>query len=312
MKRFGMLFGLILLLASVCVSMQRQKTEVDTKGSIQQLNEDSKLNWTGGYIEATGEAAYPSGVAKNQARLMARRGAIVDAQRNLLSSVAGVRLTSETLMKNSVLISDTVQTRLEGIVKGAIVVREQDKGDTFAVTMRMPLGGVASLVKQTFAEPEKFGLDKEDVEKWSPQVVPEEKIKIPEEPPKVAPLPVKPATVQAHTGVMIDCRGLGLQRCMSPKIRRADGSEVWGTVQVDPEFVLEHGIAIYVNSNRTELLNDPLVVKRMGKNPLTIRAIGVAGAGKSDAVISHDDAEHLLQENTRSKFLDKFSVLFIY
>lgn len=34
-------------------------------------------------------------------------------------------------MKNSVLVSDTVQTRLEGIVKGAIVVREQDRGDTF-------------------------------------------------------------------------------------------------------------------------------------------------------------------------------------
>lgn len=310
----------LLVLVVLCVGVhpalaqQRQQIRVQVQATIERLTADAVINWTSGYIEAKGESAYPEGVSKSQARLMARRGAIVDAQRNLLESLAGVQLTAETTMKNSILVSDVVQTRVEGFIRGAVVVREQDKGDTYEVTLRLPLGEVASLANEVQREPEKYNLRAEEVQKWSPPVMPEEKVRVPAEPPKVSPVPVvpsQPAPQKAITGVIIDCRGYGLRSCMSPKIRRPDGSEVWGTMQVNPEFVNEYGIAAYLSDRHMNLLKSPEITKRIGDNPMVIRAIGVAGSGKTDPVISEADADCLLEANRQYRFLDRFGVLLL-
>jgi hypothetical protein len=110
-----------------------------------------------------------------------------------------------------------------------------------------------------------------------------------------------------YTSVIIDATGLGLERCMSPKIRRADGSEVWGTVKVDPDYVQEHGIVGYARS-----LDEAKKSDRCGSNPMIIKAIARAGGKfRSDPVISNPDADLLLAENKKGKFLDKFNVIFI-
>lgn len=110
-----------------------------------------------------------------------------------------------------------------------------------------------------------------------------------------------------YTSVVIDASGLGLDRCMSPKIRRADGSEVWGTVKVDLDYVEEHGIVGYSRSVDEARKSD-----RCGSNPLIIKATARAGgAFKSDPVISDADAELLLAESKIGKFLEKFNVIFV-
>ncbi len=110
-----------------------------------------------------------------------------------------------------------------------------------------------------------------------------------------------------YTSVIIDATGFGLERCMSPKIRRADGSEVWGTVKVDPDFVEEHGIVGYAKT-----LDEAKKSDRCGSNPMIIKATALAGgAFHSDPVISNADADLLLAENKLGKFLDKFNVIFI-
>lgn len=291
---------------------QKEKVTVEVKATIERLTENARLNWTQGYIEAVGEAVYPENTPKNQARLMARRGAILDAQRNLLESLEGVHLTAETTMKNSVLVSDVVRTRVEGFIKGAVVIHERDKGDTYEVTMRLPLGEIAALAQQVQREPEQFGLNKEQVEAWSPPVIPAEKIRIPEKTPDVRPMRLKVEHEKPYTGLIVDCRGLGLRRSMSPKIRRADGSEVWGTVKVDPDFVIQYGIVAYLDGSQMRYLQSPEIVKRIGDNPLVIRAIGVAGAAPTDPVISNEDAERLLEADRRYGFLKEFRVLFLH
>lgn len=293
-------------------AQQRQQIRVQYQATIERLTEKAVINWTSGYIEARGESVYPEGMSRSQARLMARRGAIVDAQRNLLESLAGVQLTAETTMKNSLLVSDVVQTRVEGFVRGAVVVREQDKGDTYEVTLRLPLGEVASLAHEVQREPQRYELQPEEVQQWSPPVMPEERIRVPAEPPRVRPVPNVPTQLdseKAITGVIIDCRGYGLRSCMSPRIRRPDGSEVWGTVQVSPEFVNEYGVAAYLSERNLNLLKSPEISRRIGENPMLLRAIGVAGTGKTDPVLSDADADRLLEANRRFRFLDEFRVL---
>ena len=94
---------------------------------------------------------------------------------------------------------------------------------------------------------------------------------------------------------------------MSPKIRRADGSEVWGTVKVDLDYVEEHGIVGYART-----LDEAKKCDRCGSNPMIIKAIARAGGNfRSDPVISDADADLLLAENKIGTFLDKFNVIFV-
>lgn len=124
-------------------------------------------------------------------------------------------------------------------------------------------------------------------------------------PPVASAKPSEPG--KPYTSVIIDATGLGLERCMSPRIRRANGSEVWGTVKVDLEFVEEHGIVAYATT-----LDEANKSDRCGSNPMIIKAVAVAGgAFHSDPVISDADADLLLTENKLGKFLDKFNVIFV-
>lgn len=110
-----------------------------------------------------------------------------------------------------------------------------------------------------------------------------------------------------YTSLIIDTSGMTLQRCMSPKIRRADGSEVWGTVKVDYDFLEEHGLVAYVGS-----LEDAKKSSRCGSNPMIVKAIAILGGKcESDPVIAGEDATLLLAENDKGKFLGKLNVIFI-
>jgi len=278
------------------------------RASTESLGRDVKVNWAVGYIEARGEGVYPEGYRPAQARLMARRAAIVDAQRNLLESVKGVRVTAETRVRNFIVASDEVKSQVEGVIKGAIIVSEKDKGNSYEVIMRAPLNGIASEAIQALKDPDDYGITPEEMRRLNP---PQTKVDIPTSPPSPPAPSIVADASKPYTGVIVDARGLGIQPCMSPKIRREDGSEVWGTLQVSPETALEYGIAAWLRD--TKDLDHPLIRKRIGTNPMFIRAIGVAGAGKGDAVLKAEDAQRLLDENRRGEnFLDKLSVVILY
>lgn len=125
---------------------------------------------------------------------------------------------------------------------------------------------------------------------------------------RIRPDDIEPAPEGApYTSVIIDCRGFKVERCMSPKILLPGGNEVWGSVKVDPDYVLEHGIVIYAHS-----LSDARELDRCGRNPLVIKACATANSPiPSDAVINESDARKLLSLNARDHFMDKFNVIFI-
>lgn len=85
-----------------------------------------------------------------QARLMAERAAEVDAMRKLLESIKGLRLTSETLVRDFVTESDEIATRAHGIVIGASVVRKYLHSDELIaeVTMEVPVEKIVTRIKE--------------------------------------------------------------------------------------------------------------------------------------------------------------------
>ena len=74
------------------------------------------INWTKDYIEATGSAVPPSNV-KNKAQgvLLAKRGAILDLQRNLLEAIKGVRIVKSEWDPNEGIYTVTGRIYLKGV-----------------------------------------------------------------------------------------------------------------------------------------------------------------------------------------------------
>jgi hypothetical protein len=139
-----------------------QQTVIQNDKSIQQILTDLSLqskevietkpngnvNWSQQYIEAIGQAVIDHERFKNpaQAKLMASRGAVVVAQRNLLEIVKGVHIVGETTVQDMMTTSDYVYTRVEGVIKGAQQVGEVKEMNGYVeVRLRMPIYGNGSL-----------------------------------------------------------------------------------------------------------------------------------------------------------------------
>ena len=119
--------------------------------------------------------------------------------------------------------------------------------------------------------------------------------------------PVPAVRDGCYTSVIVDAAGLGVLRSMSPKILRPDGSEVWGTLKVDPEALSDYGIAAYAHS-RAEAYGN----RRCGERPLILRAIARGSSiTKSDVVVSNRDAGLLIEEDQRAGFLADLRVIII-
>jgi hypothetical protein len=119
MKRMGFWSGsifLVLILSAAPLMAQQRSEVVEQKPT-------GAINWSQGMVTAKGSGAPPTGITNiAQARLMAERAAKADALRNLLETVKGVQVDSETTVETYITKNDRVLTRVSGIVIGARVV----------------------------------------------------------------------------------------------------------------------------------------------------------------------------------------------
>jgi hypothetical protein len=220
--------------------------------------------------------------------MQARQAAILDAQQQLVEQLYGVQVTA-TRRKSNQRIDEDIVVHTEGVLQGARMVAERDRGDMYEVRMRW------TPPREAVALPERLPV--------SPV--------LPKPTPAQTP-PMRPAApiAQGYTGVVIDARGLGLQPSMSPRLRDAYGGALWGNLEIAPEVVIEYGLASWARTHAE--LNHPNLRARIGDNPLWLRAVGVQGAGHNEAILDSSDAERLLRENAVSGFLERLAVVFLY
>ena len=284
MKRriIGLLAALLLLLCSVAMA----------------AGADFELN----RIEADGFGLPPdSVVSEAQARLMARRAAISDAQRNLAEQIAGVQVDSETTVQNLQVSSDIVKSRVSALLKGAKVISESYEDGACHVVMALPLYGVnnslASAVLPRTTRRESFPVT------ILPE--PDEPLYTPTEPePTTIPTTSTITNRQSgtYTGVIVDCTGLGLRTAMSPVIKTTAGEPIYGYKNLDSKKVIKNGMAGYASSYSGN-------VSRAGSNPLIVKAVGVDHY--FNPVVNVADAKIILEENGYTHFLDNCAVVFI-
>lgn len=249
------------------------------------------VNWSAGYIEAVGIGAPPDrSIGKANARPMALRAAKVDAYRNLLEITKGVRVDSTTTVKDFTVESDVINTQVDGLVKGGVIVDQQYMSDgTVEVKVRMPLyGNLAQIMIPASIEKRKD-------------------LRPPEPPAAPAPVAAAPAAPpMAYTGLVVDARGIAARPAMSPRIFDEDGKEVYGSANVDREYAVQQGMSGYARDLTAAQSN-----QRVTNSPITVKAVKTSGAGKADLVISNADAQQIRASAENASFMKKCRVMIV-
>ena len=264
------------------------------------------MNWESGTIEVTGMGvAPPNAINQLQGQMPARRAAVADAYRMIAELVKGVNVDSETTVDMMMTTSDVIRTKVNATIKGAVVISEQalNGGQGYQVTMRVPLFGVSGSPASAVIEPPKVV---EPLPAPVPEVIPSVPVESLSGNTTVSVTintPDKKKAIGGYTGLIIDCRGLGLKPVMSPVIKNDRGTPVYGHKNLNPDLVIQNGMADYAR--------DMTGAARAGSNPLIIKAVSISGACKGDPVISTADANCILIENGSSNFLNETKVVFL-
>jgi hypothetical protein len=277
----------------------------------QSVGEAGNVDWSQQKIRATGIGA-PNADAPNTgvARANAIRAAKEDAFRNILETAKGVNINSETTVRNAMVESDIIRSKVEGVLRGFTVVDTRYMSDqSIEVEIEVPLSGVLSdaLLPQNFgggqlasAQP----LCPMCGQPW-PQgkpVPPGTQLVYPGTGSQVG----MGTTGGAYTGLIIDAKGLGVMPAMAPKVVDENGNEVYGSKYVSRDFAVKQGMVGYdkdVNAARNN--------QRVTNNPLIIKAVKSSGNNKTDIVVANADAQRIHSAAQTQNFLDKCRVMLI-
>jgi len=279
--------------------VQKQRIIRTTK-TVEPVKPDPALQ--GKLVYAKGEGAVASAAKEpNRAKayLDARNHAVLQATANLLMALDGTNIAYSATGRNFS-ANEEISQRIEGFARNVRVVNEREKrlgGDRIIeVTVAAPAGsaGPSSITKN---ELEQVVIETNEIIEGD----------VPPPSKQVTARPARVFSAAGYTSLIIDASGPGLYRSMSPKIRRKDGSEVWGTLNASYTLVQEEGIVGYART-----LDEALASHRAGPRPLVIRAVGAAGGAFScDPIVSDGDAQKILDANRNSGFLDTFNVVFV-
>ena len=229
----------------------------ETVESVVTQKERGLVDWTQNYIEATGMAVAPKGFQGAQARALARRGAIVDLQRNLLEFLVGVQVDSRTIM-DDFMAEDRVRSEVNGVVKNVEVLDGEWDGEAYTVTGRIKLAQVRAIVTPSIK------VDKIIIETEEKQ-----------------PEPKKTAK---YTGLIIDVRHLSLVPAMTFRVFDEGGRAVYGIEFVNETSYLQSGMCAYYNN-----INYAKGEIHVAPNPISTKAVRLT-TGNVDIVIPNSAA----------------------
>lgn len=269
---------------------------------VQEVKEESKgrINWenpSGADVTAMGVGIPPQTPNPAQAKALARRAAIVDAQRNLLDTLKGAQIDADTLMENLMIINDTVKSKVSGLIVGAHVVDEGVNEDgSYYVRMSIPMYGKEKSVAAVALPAVSKNVTPEPLPKVTDTVLPKAEVK---EIKKVK-----------YTGVVVDADNMGLEATFAPAIYDTNGRIVYGLANLDKDKAISEGMVGYAN-----VVQDATSGNRAGENPLVVKAVAVRGGKNSvnpvNVVVSVEDADKILLANENTQMLNAAAVVFV-
>lgn len=317
----------VLIGALLCAWRPTASAELATAG----------VNWENEVVTAVGYGA-PSDKAKNpgHARMLAHQAAMLDGFRRLAEQASGIHITAESTISDNISTGDIVAGEVNAVIKRAKVVSETyDEYGNCTVVMEVPLYGVTNSIAKVALKPVAQSEPFPEPTAEPPSAPPSQtsvnvnvdihntpatpstpitpsapSASTTPAPPaggsSAAPVPASAAGMSAvgnYTGLIVDCTGLGLRPVMSPVIKNADGTPIYGYKNLDSAKVIANGMAGYANgmSGRTT---------RAGARPLVVKAVALENHN-GNPIVSVADANRILVENQATHFLDNCAVVFV-
>lgn len=254
-------------------------------GVLDSTGESGMVDWSGGVIRAKGIGVPPSTATGTLARAMAKKAARVVAYGNLLEIIQGIQVDSETEVKNFMVENATVKTKVSGLVNGARVVEEKALTDgAYEVTVEM---GMNDKFLNLFVP----------VADQPPTPIPSSKF------PQATT--ISDPKAETYTGLIVDAKGLKVQKCLDPKIFMEDGqTEVYGSDWIAPEIHGEQTVLGYVEELPQAKNHD-----RVKNQPLIVKAIRVSDKKPTDIIINDADAQLIHMDPKNLELLKKAKVV---
>ena len=301
---------------------------------VEWVGANSGVNWSSGRIQAEGAGASPDNMPPGMARMMACRAAVVDAQRNLLESIKGVRVEGSTVVANMMVESDIISTSVSGLLRGSQVVKRDPQSDgSCIVQMTAPLGGqfttavysqvfesaplssinqrlapftaVAGLVNASleFLVPGAFAAEippwQEAFDRLAARISALEDL-----------LSTHPAVVETRdsgpTGLVLDARGSNFIPSMSPKILKLRA----GVIYPNQKHQVSRRDRGQLVSLFTRDLNTARRHPTVGERPIVLKALRTFGNTRTQIVLGTESSERLLAL-VKAGFLDDSGVIIV-
>lgn len=249
----------------------------------QQIPNAGSINWQNQIIKATGIGAPNPNHPLAAQRAGAIRSAELDALRQMLETVKGMSISSETTVRNAMVENDVIQTGVSGAVKNFKKTDTRYLSDgSVEVEVEIPLSGILLgelLPQNTGSQRPGNIIYSEETQSSFNSVV---------------------------TGLVIDARGLGLRPAIAPKIIDENGNEVYGTGFVSRDYAVQIGVVGYEKDIVRAQSND-----RVKNSPAVIKALRVEGTNKTDVIISNIDAASIQYAAQNQNFMEQCKVMFI-
>ncbi|MCP4158100.1 MAG: hypothetical protein GY757_60915, partial [bacterium] len=112
------------IIAMMIVILQTLTIAAETEADyFEEIGDGATMNWTTKSLRVKGNGYGPERIKQlGRKKILAKRAARLDAYRNMVEAIKGVRVTSGTNVEDMVVQEDTIKTRTDGMLKGARVV----------------------------------------------------------------------------------------------------------------------------------------------------------------------------------------------
>lgn len=308
----GFRYCLVTLLALASIAGARADNYIEWVGA------NSGIDWTQGRAHAEGAGLAKADSPPSLAKLMACRAAVVDAQRNLLESVQGVRVEGISIVDKLMVESDIIRSSVQGLLRGSVISDRRPQADgTCEVTLTASLAG--NFATQVYTEI----FDKKDDDslsglvlkggRWLVDVIGSLSLNLMsqayaqnvdswQEPlnnlaKRISALETllsaRPELTVAKdlgpTGLVIDARGSNFIPSMSPKIRKLRAGVIYPDAKHQKTRTRRGQLVSLFTRQLDTARQHPIV----GERPLVLKALRTWGTTRTEIVLGTASSERL-------------------
>jgi hypothetical protein len=301
------IIAIILLSMTLAAAAHADSIQLDaTFTKTQKLLDDKNLTLTGGpggarddlaafgqetllfYGEAVGN---PDHKTEAQRGVMAKRAAVVTAQRAMAEYLEGFLVVGVTLVKDAMVHDDVILSAVAGFVKGSEVVSQEYNKDTdtavavIKLGLHGPKGFASSFYEKMYSDPKLKEIVKTDQKPFKADAV---KIDL------------------AYDGLIIDATEQNFRPALINRIFASKGDILYDPAKISQKVLVEQGCGEYTNSIDKA---KAALATRTVKNPLVIKASGATNS--ADLQVTDDDAVTIYSANQKGSFMAAAKVAFV-